>query len=109
MQEIIIHNSDGTILIGDLTLPVAFFQSLEPGYSLPDGYIGRHFENGRVNALIRSDGAYENDPEFDGMLYLARAETYRWADRASRIYKFRQVKISERRVTPLRKVDKIGY
>ena len=65
-----------------LVVPLDFWQIVEPGYSLPDGYIGRLFTEGQEHKLIRvgnatHDPADINDAEIIG--YVARLSEYQTA------------------------------
>ena len=72
------HHPDGFIFVGDLTLPLDEFLLEEPGYVLPEGYIGREYAPGERHFLHTDDRA---DPQplvwLEGDADVARVEVYR--------------------------------
>ena len=81
-----VHHSDGYIVIeGSLILPLAFWQIVEPDYTLPTGHIGRIYETGRKHSLIQNGNAAATPlntswPQGDG--YIARQAEYNSAYQA---------------------------
>jgi len=73
------HHPEGRINIQGLIVPDTFWAQVEPGYGLPEGYIGRLFTEGQAHHLIRTgnstyDQADLNDVEMAG--YVARKAEY---------------------------------
>lgn len=49
-----IHHPDGYIIVDGEKLPLAFWEIVEPEYALPDGIIGRSYEDGVKHHLIET-------------------------------------------------------
>lgn len=74
-----IHHPDGYVVIQGTIFPDEFWAIAEPGYALPDGYIGRLFTARVMHHLIcegnaRHDQADIDDPQLSD--YVARKAVY---------------------------------
>ena len=80
-----IHHPDNRINIQGTGLSMAFWMILEPGYTLPVGYIGRLFTEGEVHQLIREGNTTQDQGDIDDVTlagYVARLSEYQAADAA---------------------------
>lgn len=72
------RHSKNSIQINDLTVTAVFFQEQEPGYSLPEGSIGRHYTPG-VEHVLEYPGRFVGVdlPWAEGDEYFSKIEQYR--------------------------------
>lgn len=88
------HHPDGLLTIGGLVVPLSWFISQEPEYSLPTGMIGREYAPGRHFVF---DGVSQHDGgEWSvGDAYLAKEPAYRDAWEAAARLDQAAVKLSK--------------
>jgi hypothetical protein len=74
------HHPDGLIYLGNLELPLEFFVSQEPGYSLPAGAIERSYTQGDRHVLFDRANQWAGEmPWVEGDTYLAKTAQYQAA------------------------------
>jgi hypothetical protein len=78
------HTPDDTILFDNDSMPLAFFQTLEPLYSLPVGMTSRVYEQGSYHILSDGNTQISGDmPYTDGDSYITNKAVYLAAYAAS--------------------------
>jgi hypothetical protein len=71
------HHPDSIIYINSLALPLAFWLTLEEGYSLPESYLGRTYEQGAHHFLRTGTTSIPQALEWpEGDAYIANESVY---------------------------------
>jgi hypothetical protein len=71
------HTADNIIFINSLSMPLAFFVTQEPAYTLPVGYITREYVQGSHNILSTGNNATGDVvPWTNGDTYISNEATY---------------------------------
>lgn len=77
------HHPDNIIYLENLQLPLDFFLTLEPNYSLPPGATHQEYKPGEYRRLFNSDSQWGMNTEWlEGDRYLSKVEEYKkaWND-----------------------------
>lgn len=74
------HHPDGYIVIGGVHFPLAFFQMMEPGYTLPEGMIGRTYVPNQVHKVYNQNSEFVQELDWtEGDNYIAKVSDYQLA------------------------------
>lgn len=74
------HHPDGWIYINSEQIRLEDFLTLEPEYSLPEGYIGREYKQGKENRVFTDMSETFLELEWaEGDYYISKLEEYKLA------------------------------